>query len=174
MFTSIEVIPQDELEARRARLRRILAERHPGLGGLMIFSRTNIYYLTGTFAIGALWFPLQGEPVLLVRKACERAALEAPGTQCVTYKSYGQLADLLREAGSPITRSFGVEEAGLSWGLGNNFSRYFKDYDFTPADIALDRARSVKTPGNWRKCALPVKTTTNAWPRSFRSACVTA
>lgn len=145
MFTSIEVIPQAELEARRERLRGILTRRYPGLDGLMVFSRTNIYYLTGTFAIGLLWFPVEGEPILAVRKGIERAALEAPGTRCVTYKSYGQIADLMREAGSPITQSFGVEEAGLSWGLGNNFSRYFSGYAFTPADGALDRARSVKT-----------------------------
>lgn len=145
MFTSIEVIPQAELEARRARLRAVLAERYPDLDGLMVFSRTNIYYLTGTFAIGLLWFPLEGEPVLAVRKGAERAALEAPTTACVTYKSYRQIPDLMREAGSPITRRFGVEEGGLSWTLGNSFSRYFRDYEFVPADAALDRARSVKT-----------------------------
>lgn len=145
MFTSIEVIPQEELEIRRARLRGILARKYPGLDGLMVFSRSNIYYLTGTFAIGALWLPLNGEPVLAVRKGIERAALEAPSTKCVTYKSYGQLPDLLREAGSPMPRSFGVDEAGLSWSLGKNFSGHFKDYDFAPADGALDRARSVKT-----------------------------
>lgn len=151
MFTSIEVIPQSELEARRERLRRILSERHPNLGGVMIFSRTNIYYLTGTFAIGLLWFPVEGEPVLAVRKGIERAALEAPGTRCVTYKSYRQLADLMREAGSPVAKSFGVEEGGLSWSLGKNFSGYFKDYDFTPVDNAIDRARSVKTPWELNK-----------------------
>lgn len=145
MFTGIEVIPQAELEARRARLRRLMAERHPGLDGLMVFSRTNIYYLTGTFAIGLLWFPMEGEPVLAVRKGVERAALEAPGTGRVAYNSYGQIPDLMNEMGSPVTRSFGVEENGLSWGLGKNFSRYFTGYEFGPADDALARARSVKT-----------------------------
>ena len=157
MFTSIEVIPQAELEARRARLRRILTERHPGLDGLMVFSRTNIYYLTGTFAIGLLWFPLEGEPILAVRKGIERAALEAPATRCVTYKSYRQIPDLMAEAGSPVTKNFGVEEAGLSWGLGNNFIRSFKDYSFTPADLALDVARSVKTPWELEKVRMAGK-----------------
>lgn len=152
MFTSLEVIPQAELEARRARLRAIMQKRHPDLDGLMVFSRTNIYYLTGTFAIGLLWLPLEGEPLLAVRKGAERAALEAPGTRCLVYKSYGQIAALLAEAGSPLPRAFGVEEAGLSWSLGKNFSRYFADYALKPVDNALDRARSVKT--DWELCKL--------------------
>lgn len=146
MFTSLEVIPRTELEARRARLRAILAARYPDISGLMLFSRTNIYYLTGTFAIGLLWFPLEGEPVLAVRKGAERAALEAPATRCVSYRSYSRIAALMAEAGSPLGKSFGVEEAGLSWALGNNFARNFSAYSFKPADDALDRCRSVKTP----------------------------
>lgn len=157
MFSSIEVIPQPELEARRARLRRVLSQRYPTLNGLMVFSRTNIYYLTGTFAIGLLWFPLDGEPVLAVRKGSERAALEAPDTKCINYKSYKQIPGLMREAGSPITKNFGVEEAGLSWGLGNKFSHSFQDYSFTPADMALAVARSVKTPWELEKVRIAGK-----------------
>ena len=146
MFTSIEVIPTPELEARRARCRGILRERYPELSGIMVFSRSNIYYYTGTFAIGLLWLPLEGEPILAVRKGMERAALEAPATSTVAYKSYSQIAALMAEAGSAITDNFGVEQSGLSWALGNNFSKNFNSFGFKPVDDVLNRARSVKTP----------------------------
>lgn len=146
MFTSIEVIPTPELEARRERCRGILRQRYPEASGIMFFSRSNIYYYTGTFAIGMLWLPLEGEPVLAVRKGIERAALEAPATKTITYKSYSQIARLMAEAGSPVTANFGVEQSGLSWALGNNFAKNFSSFGFSPVDDALDRARSVKTP----------------------------
>lgn len=145
MFTSIEVIPDEELAWRRDNCRKILKEKHPEAGGVMIFSRENIYYYTGTFAIGLLWLPLEGEPVLAVRKGIERAALESPNTKAVTYKSYSQIPAMLKEAGSPLTERFGVEQGGLSWSLGLNFSRHFSAYGFSAVDNALDRARSVKT-----------------------------
>ncbi len=145
MFTAIEVIPQEELEARRERCRAVLRKYHPDAGGIMLFSRVNIYYLTGTFASGIFWLPLEGEPVLAVRKGIERAALETPRTKAVTYKSYSQIPALMKEAGSPVTQCFGVEQEGLSWALGQNFSRNFAAYKFMPADQVLDRARSVKT-----------------------------
>lgn len=60
---------------RIARLKdRLVSE---GLDGAILLYPTDIYYFTGTRQNAALWVPAAGEPVLLVRKSLERAALES-------------------------------------------------------------------------------------------------
>ena len=71
----------------------------PAAGGILVFSRLNIYYLTGTYGQGVLWLPLSGEPVLMIRKGVNRALLESPLKNIVSFKSYSALAPLCAEAG---------------------------------------------------------------------------
>ncbi|MDR2050884.1 MAG: Xaa-Pro peptidase family protein [Deltaproteobacteria bacterium] len=145
MFTSIEVIPLEELALRRRKCLELLRQLHPEAGGILIFSRLNIYYFTGTLAVGLLWIPHEGEPVLAVRKGLERARLESPHSVSASYKSYSRIAGLLEERGSPLTRTFALEQNGLTWSLGLNFSRYFQDFKYVAADDVLERTRGVKT-----------------------------
>ncbi|MCL1916152.1 MAG: Xaa-Pro peptidase family protein [Desulfovibrionaceae bacterium] len=146
MFTGAEIIPEEELAVRRARCLALLRKHCPQAGGLMIFSKVNIYYFTGTFAPGLFWLPLEGVPALAVRKALERAELESPSTRAFAYKNYGQIPDLLAGQGSPLPPVFAVEQEGLSWSLGLNFSRNFKNYELLPADMVIKQTRAVKTP----------------------------
>mgnify|MGYP000004658794 CR=1 FL=1 len=46
-------------DAVRFHLQRIA----PKAGGILVFSRLNIYYLTGTYGQGVLWLPLNDDPV---------------------------------------------------------------------------------------------------------------
>lgn len=154
MHTAIEVIPEEEIRNRQRKCREILAQRCPEAGGLLVFARANIYYLTGTFAMGLLWLPLEGEPVLAVRKGIERAALESPYTRACTYKSYSQLARVLDEAGSPLSGTIAVEYNSLSWGLGVNLTKNLSDHKLIPGDEVCQRLRTVKSAWELNKTRL--------------------
>ncbi|TFH43626.1 MAG: aminopeptidase P family protein, partial [ANME-2 cluster archaeon] len=63
-----DCIPAQELSLRRERCKNLLHQYIPHVQGLLVFSRLNIYYFTGSFANGVFWLPLSGEPVLFCRR----------------------------------------------------------------------------------------------------------
>jgi Xaa-Pro aminopeptidase len=145
MFEAIARIPDEELARRHASLRHHLQTVAPAAGGILVFSRLNIYYLTGTCGQGVLWLPLEGEPVLMLRKGVSRARIEAGVEHIVPFKSYSELPGLCAEAGSPMTPTVAAVMAGLTWQLGTMLAAKLKDYTLVPGDHAVALARMVKS-----------------------------
>jgi Xaa-Pro aminopeptidase len=145
MFESTNHIPAEELVRRQDAVRRHLQTVAPEAGGILVFSRLNIYYLTGTFGQGVLWLPLSGEPVLLIRKGVNRARLESPLKHIVSFKSYSELAPICADAGSPFTKTLAAVQAGLTWQLGNMLAAKLKEYKIVPGDHAVALAKMVKS-----------------------------
>jgi Xaa-Pro aminopeptidase len=145
MFQAIARIPADELDRRHAALRANLQTVAPDAGGILVFSRLNIYYLTGTFGQGVLWMPVTGEPVLLLRKGVSRARLESGITHIVPFKSYSELPGLCADAGSPMTSTMAAVMAGLTWQLGTLFAAKLKGYTLVPGDHAVALTKMVKS-----------------------------
>lgn len=134
----------NELRARRKRCLDLLAESKPEAGGLLLFSRVNIYYLTGVLGAGALWVPLDGEPLLFIRKGVERAHLERPELAAVPFRSYSDLLPTAEERGVPFTPVVAVEQDALTWSLAEKLQKRLP-LTFCRADGVLARARSVKS-----------------------------
>ncbi len=153
-FTSAETLPAEELAPRQARCRALLSRFCPDAGGMLFFFRPNIYYLSGTFGNGVLWMPVDGQPVLALRKGEERARLESPLERIVQYRSYSDLPGLFKECGSPLTPILAVERSGLPWSMGLNLTQRLKDYALTPGDAVAERLRAVKTPWEVSKLRL--------------------
>jgi Xaa-Pro aminopeptidase len=145
MFESLEVMPMEELEARWARCRALLAQAEPAAGGLLAFSRQSIYYLAGVLAPGVFWLPLAGRPVLLLRRGVERARLESPLADVAPFRSYGDLPALLAGFDSPLAKVIAVEKSGLSWSLGELFAAKLPGLVFANADKVLAKAQAVKS-----------------------------
>lgn len=144
-FTALERLPDAEVQLRWERCRRLLERRTPEASGLLVFSRINIYYLTGTLGAGLFWLPREGSPVLLLRKGLERAVLESPTAEVRPFRSYREVAGLLAGAGSPLGDVVAAETAGLPWALADMLRERLPDVRFVSGDAALSRARAVKT-----------------------------
>lgn len=144
-FEALERIPLAELELRWERCRSLLRDMAPEAGGLLVFSRMNIYYLSGTWPNGVFWLPLSGEPVLLVRRGIERTRLESSCPNILAYRSFRDLPGLTKEAGSALTPAMAAEMSGLSWSLSQGLTRHLEGHVFVPGDAVLHRVRSVKT-----------------------------
>jgi len=146
MFVAGELLPDEERLARQARCRQTLAERVPEAGGLMLFSRLNIYYLTGTLANGLFWLPREGEPLLLVRKGVERCRLESPKTNTELFRSYSDIAELCDKARSPLSPAAAAEMSALPWSLSTILQARLPGVRFVSDQQIMPAIRSVKTP----------------------------
>jgi Xaa-Pro aminopeptidase len=69
-------IPAGEIEKRCRRLQKKLQKNR--LDGALIVQRVDLLYFSGTAQNGVLYMPVQGEPVLLVKKFFPRARRESP------------------------------------------------------------------------------------------------
>lgn len=145
MFEALAVIPAEELALRHERCRRLLRELTPQAGGLLVFNRPQVYYLTGTLGMGCVWLPLEGEPLLMLRKGLDRAALEAPAIRCVGYRSYKDLPGLAAEAGVAFPEVVAVDQGGLTWQLGEMLAARLPSQRFVSGDLALAIAQSLKS-----------------------------
>ncbi len=148
MFTA-QQLPLEEIQRRLEKCRHELLQQAPLASGMLIFSRTNVYYLTGTRANGILWLPRQGEPVLMVRKGVERCRLESPLKHIIPFKSYTHIPQLCQDCGAPLTfedkHIVGTEMRALPWSLAEMLVERLAEYTFIDTSAALDTARSVKT-----------------------------
>lgn len=140
-----------ELQIRWERLRGLMRKFLPDAGGLLIFSRLNIYYFTGSFGNGILWLPLEGSPVFLSRRGIKRADIESPLEAIYPMRSYSEIKALLSSAGSALTDKFAVEKNGLSWALSESFIRNLKGHEFLGGDNVIGICRGTKTPWELRK-----------------------
>jgi Xaa-Pro aminopeptidase len=145
MFEAVASIPREELVRRQDAVRKHLQVIAPKAGGILVFSRLNIYYLTGTFGQGVFWLPLDGEPVLMLRKGVNRARLESGIDIIASFKSYSELSGLCADAGSPFTETIAAVMAGLTWQLGNLLAAKLRDYTLIPGDHAVALAKMVKS-----------------------------
>jgi len=145
MFEAIARIPRKELARRQGAVRKHLQTVAPRAGGILVFSRLNIYYLTGTFGQGVFWLPFEGEPVLMLRKGVNRARLEAGIDNIVSFKSYSELPALCADAGSPFTKTIAAVMAGLTWQLGSLLGSKLKEYALVPGDHAVALAKMIKS-----------------------------
>jgi len=116
-------IPFNELKSRWQRCQSMLQEYIPEAEGLLIFSRLNIYYFTGTMGNGVFWLPVEGQPVLLCRRGLERAKLESPLEHIFPFRSYGDILQILEDLGFPIPSTIAAEMNGLSWALGQSLTK---------------------------------------------------
>lgn len=135
----------EELELRWERLRALLSEHLPEASGIFVFSKLNIYYLTGTFGNGVLWLPRNGAPVLMCRRGFERARSESPLSEIHQFKSYRDMPGIISNAGSQLTDTLGAEMNGLSWALANSFMKHLGARRVSNADNIISMARARKT-----------------------------
>ena len=156
MPTALEQLPLTESRARVQRCQQRLKERLPEVAGLLITSQLNIYYFSGTLGLGLLWLPVEGEPVLLIRKGLERALLESPLAAIRRFHSFRDIAGLCAEAGSPLPErgSVGVEAAHMTLAQARMLEARVPGLNFVPADAVITRIRAVKSEWELNKLRL--------------------
>ena len=89
-------VPLAELKARLERFHATMDAVSPDWELAAVFSKVNLYYLTGTMQDGVLLIPRQDEAVLWVRRSYERALDESLFPRIQPMESYREAAASLR------------------------------------------------------------------------------
>ncbi len=63
--------PPEEIENRLTRIRTDMEKQE--IEGLLVIQKMNLYYLSGTAQDGLLFVPLEGKPLLMIKRELERA-----------------------------------------------------------------------------------------------------
>jgi Xaa-Pro dipeptidase len=87
--------PREEIEDRLTRLRKGMEKE--GMEAFLVVQKMDRYYLSGTTQDGLLFVPLEGKPLLMIRREVERARVESPLEEVVRLKSVHQLPSLIHD-----------------------------------------------------------------------------
>ena len=155
MFTALERLPIEEVQLRisscRANLQQLAVQmKDSGTAsptGLLVASKLNIYYFTGTLGTGLLWIPLEGDPVLMLRKGLERGQVESPLARIEAFHTYRDVPAICRQAGSPLAGTVAIEMSGMTWAAASMLQQRLPGIHFISGDTVINRCRMIKS--NW-------------------------
>lgn len=127
-------IPRTELEDRLTRLRAGMEER--GIDAFLVVQKMDYYYFSGTTQDGMLFVPLDGKPILMVKRELERARVESGLDEIVGIRSVRELPSLIRDHSGGLSKTLGLELDILP------VSDYFRYADLFP-DTALKNGSPI-------------------------------
>ena len=99
--------PKSELDERIEKLQ--LQLKDDGLDAALLLQKADLFYFSGTIQESHLYVPVEGEPVLMVRKTFDRALAESSLQHVAPLNRPKQLPEFLREYGLPMPGTLGME-----------------------------------------------------------------
>jgi Xaa-Pro aminopeptidase len=99
--------PLREIEDRLARIRKGMKREE--LEGLLVVQKMDFYYLSGTTQDGLLFVPLEGAPLLMIKRELERAKAESPLKNVVPINSTRDLPNLVKSHWGRGLKNLGLE-----------------------------------------------------------------
>ncbi|NLC42987.1 MAG: aminopeptidase P family protein [Clostridiales bacterium] len=123
------------------RFRSKMNQDHPQWSWVMIFSKINQYYFTGTMQDGMLIIPRREEAVFWVRNSYERAVDESMFTNIRPMNSYRDAASYMGKA--PDVLYTEIESVPIA--LLQRVEKYFPYQKILSADSQIMATRSIKS-----------------------------
>lgn len=136
--------PKTEIEARIQSLQKEMAAAE--LDGAIIMLNSDMYYLTGTVQNAHLLVPVEGEPVLAVRKSLSRGQEESPLKNIVPMKSPRDLPGILASFGYDSFSQIGMELDVLPVNNLPTYQKYFPRAKITDVSPLIKKIRMIKSP----------------------------
>jgi Xaa-Pro aminopeptidase len=135
--------PLDEIEHRLARIRAGMGKQ--GVEGLLVIQKMDFYYLSGTTQDGLLFVPLEGKPLLMMKRELERARIESPVQDVVPLKSNRQIPSLMQAHYGKVPQILGLELDVLPVKDYFRVQAIFPGSHFTDASSILRETRKIKS-----------------------------
>lgn len=117
-----------------------------GIEALIVAQKIDVFYLSGTSQDSLLFLPLEGEPLLLVRREIERAGVESPLKSITSLPSMRHLPLLIKEHFERVPETIGLEMDVLPVREYLRMASFFPQARFADASEIMRRARAVKSP----------------------------
>ena len=135
--------PLKEIENRLARIRAGMKKQE--MEGLLVIQKMNLYYLSGTTQEGLLFVPLEGKPLLMIKRERERAKVESPMEDVIGLKSTREIPSLIRAHRGRLPQNLGLELDVLPVKDYFRFQEFFPGAQFMDASSIMREARKIKS-----------------------------
>jgi Xaa-Pro dipeptidase len=100
-------VPAGDIRDRLNRLRKSMAKED--LESILVTRKMDYFYLSGTAQDSLLYVPLEGNPILMVRRELERARVESPLSDVVALKSSRLIPQLIQDHSGKLPSALGLE-----------------------------------------------------------------
>ena len=138
----IEKVPLYELKDRMHRFRAEMDRSDPDWKMVVIFSKINLYYFTGTMQEGMLLIPREDEATYWARRSYERALDESLFPRIRPMESYREAS--VEYGVIPDIAHMELEILPLAYF--KRFQKYFPIKDIRSADRQINKIRAIKSP----------------------------
>ncbi|MEN8781296.1 MAG: Xaa-Pro peptidase family protein [Desulfobacterales bacterium] len=135
--------PPSEIETRINHLKQRLVKA--GIDAALILQNSDLFYFTGTIQQAHLFVPVDGEPLLMVRKDIERATAESPLRKIVPISRPQELPELLRRNGYTLPRRLGLELDVLPANLYLGYRDIFSGAEISDISTVVRLIRAIKS-----------------------------
>ena len=135
--------PLEEIESRLARLR--IGMKKKEIETLLIVQKMDFYYLSGTTQDGLLFVPLEGKPLLMIKREWERARVESPLKDVVAIYSNRELPSLINSHYGRVPCTLGLEMDIIPVRDYFRFQEIFPNVKILDASPLLRDTRKIKS-----------------------------
>jgi len=136
--------PEEEIAGRLTRLRSSMKKK--GIEALLVVQKMDYYYLSGTTQNGILFVPLEGKPLLMIKREVERARLESPLEEVVELKSIRDLPSLIQGHWGRLPQTLGLELDVLPVNDYFKYESLFPGARFMDTSLMIRDTRKIKSP----------------------------
>ncbi|MBM4277998.1 MAG: aminopeptidase P family protein [Deltaproteobacteria bacterium] len=137
-------IPEKEIENRLKKVRGGMEKQ--GIEALLVIQKMDFYYLSGTTQDGFLFLPLEGKPLLMVKRELERARVESPLEEVVSFKSVRDIPSLIQRHRRKLPRNVGLEFDLLPVRDYFKFLEIFPGITLKDSSAVFREVRKIKSP----------------------------
>jgi Xaa-Pro aminopeptidase len=135
--------PLEEIENRFTRIRTGMKKQE--MDALLVVQKMNFYYLSGTTQDGFLFVPLEGKPLLMIKRELERAKVESPIKAIIALKSNREIPLLIQTHSGKLPNSLGLELDILPVKDYFKFQKLFPKAKFMDASSIMQETRKIKS-----------------------------
>jgi Xaa-Pro dipeptidase len=135
--------PIEEIEKRLIKIRAGMEKKE--IEGLLVIQKMNLYYLSGTTQDGLLFIPVEGSPILMIKRELERARVESPLEPIVELKSIRDIATLIQTHCGKLPQSLGLELEVFPVRDYFKYQEFFPGARFVDASLILRDTRKIKS-----------------------------
>ena len=115
------------------------------MDALLVVQKMNFYYLSGTTQDGFLFVPLEGKPLLMIKRELERAKVESPIKAIIALKSNREIPSLIQTHSGKLPNSLGLELDILPVKDYFKFQKLFPKTKFMDASSIMRETRKIKS-----------------------------
>jgi Xaa-Pro dipeptidase len=134
----------EEIENRLTRIRTGMKKQE--MESLLVIQKMNFYYFSGTTQDGFLFIPLEGRPLLIIKRELERAKVESPIKDTVPFRSIREMPSLIQSHTGKVPNSLGLELDVLPVRDYFKFQELFPSTRLMDAFSILREIRKIKSP----------------------------